>query len=84
MTEEERLAKRRFEAGFVFEMMPDPDPGPSLSDWLTSFSQTLNAVGDSATIQEITIRVVRPLLLPNSWWIEAEITYNDGSKTKVI
>lgn len=25
MTEEERLAKRRFEAYFVFEMMPDPD-----------------------------------------------------------
>jgi hypothetical protein len=24
MTESERLAKRRFEAGFVFEMLPDP------------------------------------------------------------
>lgn len=27
MTERERLDKRRFEAGFVFETMPEPHPG---------------------------------------------------------
>lgn len=54
MTEDERLAKRRFEAYFVFEMMPAPEGGPDddLTTWLAS---------SQANAPDATMRHMQPM-----------------------
>lgn len=48
MTENERLAKRRFEAGFAFETMPEPEAEPDEAELFLIYMAEANSAADGS------------------------------------